>query len=319
MLVERAAGHDHLVAHCDGPDGRMGPLQLGAAPAEADLVFSIGVPVGPEGRRPARLGARLRPGRGRRERMDRDRAHQAFERLGVPAERLWVLFHEPPSYVPDLVYEVAAEHAARVYGPDVRATHPLLMPAVWWEKGLSLAALRTAPVPVKTTPLGWVTSGRSDLYGHRARLRFLDLLRAAGVSLHLQGRDLPARYGGTGPCARKADAMREARLVLAVENSVEDPRYVTEKFWDPLLGFALPLYYGSTWVDRLVPADAFVRLPDLDAGGLEVVQDALADPGLHERRLPAIIEARGRALGPLRLVAWLAREVEASGLAARPI
>jgi hypothetical protein len=310
-VVERHAGHDHLLCQCDGPGGRCGDLEFGVPPSEADLVVSIGLPVGPKGRPRARPAARLRAGRGRREHIARDRAHRAFERFGIPPERLWVLVFEPPAGVADGFYEVAPQHAARVYGPDVRAPRPFVLPVVW-EGTEARAHLLAAVPPPKPTPLGWVTSGRTDLYGHRARLRFLDLLRRADVPLHLQGRGLPPRFGGTGPCPSKAQAMREARLALAVENCVEEPRYISEKLWDPLLGFALPLYYGSPWVERLIPAEAFVRLPDLDEGGVEVVRQALADPELPTRRMPAILEARRRALGHLRLVAWLAAELAAA-------
>jgi hypothetical protein len=89
---------------------------------------------------------------------------------------------------------------------------------------------------------------------------------------------------------------------------------VTEKLWDALLCWCLPIYYGSGAAEKMIPEDAIVRLPDLGEGGLDVVRKALADPGLWERRLPAIAEARRRALGDLRLVSWIERELRGAGL-----
>ena len=83
---------------------------------------------------------------------------------------------------------------------------------------------------------------------------------------------------------------------------------MTEKLWDPLVCWSLPIYFGSRAADKLIPPEAFIRLPDLGERGVRTVQEALADPGIWNRRLEAMAEARRRAMGELRLVEWLARE-----------
>ena len=85
--------------------------------------------------------------------------------------------------------------------------------------------------------------------------------------------------------------------------------FLSEKLLDALACWALPLYFGSRAADRLIPSDALIRIPSLDAEGVRVVQQALADPVQWDRRLEAMAEARRRALGDLRLVEWVARNL----------
>ena len=82
-----------------------------------------------------------------------------------------------------------------------------------------------------------------------------------------------------------------------------------EKLWDALVCWSLPIYYGSAAADRLIPPDAFVRLPDLGEAGMDVLRRTLGQPQLWEQRLPAITEARQRTLGDLRLIEWVKREL----------
>jgi hypothetical protein len=169
-------------------------------------------------------------------------------------------------------------------------------------------ALRAEAPPVsKPVPLAVVTSGRNVLPGHARRLRFLERLRAAGVPFNLYGRGLPAHLEPRGPIQSKGTAYRPARFVLALENHAEGDCYVTEKLWDPLLTWSVPLYHGSTAADRVLPPDAYIRLPDLEEAGVDTVREAIARPTGWDERLEAIGEARRRILGDLRMVEWLRR------------
>ncbi len=101
--------------------------------------------------------------------------------------------------------------------------------------------------------------------------------------------------------------LRPARFVLALENYARGDCYVTEKMWDPLLSWSLPLYFGSRAADRVIPTEAFVRLPDLADAGVACVRGALAHPEWWDDRLDAMAEARRRILGELRMVEWIRR------------
>lgn len=225
-----------------------------------------------------------------------------------------VLFYEPPALIPDDWWAVARRHAGRIYAPDARATHPISLPAMWTIER-DVHELRAMPPPEKPLPLAAISSGKppgkSLIAGHDARLNFYRILRREGVPLGLFGRGLPGDLAARGPVACKGNVLRPARCALVIENFAEGDMYVTEKLWDALLCWSLPLYYGSSAAERLIPADAIVRLPDLGARGVETVKAALADRDLWTRRVDAIAEARRRALGDLRLLEWLRREAPA--------
>jgi hypothetical protein len=303
---------DFLWNQCEGAYGEVGDtggegLCVRSGDRGADHVLVINFVVGPDG---------LRRSRGWRRTLYKMlgrsttplRICPGYEWLDRPPERTWALVYEPPGYAGDWYYEYTRSRCGRVYGPDPRATHPCALPAMW-TLDEDLAALRAMPPPEKPWPLAMVSSGRQLLAGHSSRLGFLKRVKAEGLPMRLYGRGLRAELGGLGEVASKASALRPAQLALVIENYAEGEQYVTEKLWDALLCWCLPVYYGSGAADRMIPPEAMVRLPDLGEAGLAVLREAVADTGLWERRLPAIAEARRRTLGDLRLVEWARREL----------
>lgn len=305
IFVERQEVPEVLWPQCDEPQGRHRGLRFVGQDAGADHVLLIGTPfrrgVDPKLGWFARLAANWRKDR-RRRKLD-----AAWAALGTRRERTTVLFYEPTPLVHDDDYASARAHAAQVFGTDARAPRSLVLPTTWMLDE-DVRTLRAEKAPVsKPVPLAMVTSGRRLLPGHDARLRFLERLHAAGVPLQLFGRGLPTHLAARGPIASKGTALRPARYVLAIENHDQGDCYVTEKLWDPLLTWSLPLYYGPAAAERVLPPDAFVRLPDLEAGGVEAVREALANPAWWDQRLETIGEARRRILGDLRMVEWIRR------------
>lgn len=298
---------DFWFNQCDRPAGRHGRIVLRPNDADADHVVLVGVP------HPSVLGSSLpafkrRIAKIRGVRDAADLAH-ALDVIAREPRDVSMLAYEPPDAFGDAWFWVALERCVRVYAPDERASHPITLPATW-SIHQSVDDLRASqPVTDRPISLACVTSGKAFWEGHRSRLGFLRALRAAGIGMDLYGTGLDADLEPSGPVRSKVDILRGTRFTLAIENHAREDRYVTEKLWDPLLCWSLPLYYRSRAADTLIPSDAYIRIPSLDEVGIGVVRDAIADPGLWEGRLDAIRVARGRILGGLRLVEWMERVV----------
>lgn len=313
--MDRALGvfHEHhrtadfLWNQCDGPLGRHGDMLVRSGDRAADHILVIDYIVGPDGLR-KRRGWRRTVYKLMGKSTAPLRICPGFEWLDREPARTWVLSYEPPTVPSDWYFQYMRTRAERVYGPDPRATHQLVLPAMWTVEG-DVTTLRAESPPEKSVPLVAVTSGKKDLPGHGPRMEFLRRLRAAGVPMHLFGRRLPAELSPGGEIASKSAVLRPARFALVIENHSEGDQYVSEKIWDALLCWCVPIYFGTGAVDRLIPPESFIRLPDLGDRGFECLREAIADPSIWNRRLPAIAEARRRALGELRLVEWARREL----------
>jgi hypothetical protein len=311
VFHELFASADFLWNQCDGPLGASGNVLIRAADPAADHALIINWPAPPGGSRRAGGWKRYLYKLARRP-TTALRVRSGYRWVGRDPETTTALMYEPPPLVSDWLYDFTKAHCARVYGPDPRATHQTVLPAMWTFDD-DLHSLRAFPPPEKPVPLVGINAGRPVgkmlIPGHSQRLDFFRLIRDAGLPCELFGRGLRAELGGLGSVASKANVLRPARMALVIENYAEGDQYVTEKLWDALLCWCLPIYYGSRAIDRLIPSGSFIRLPDLKAAGLETLRAALADPHAWEDRLPAIAEARRRAMGELRLVEWAKREV----------
>lgn len=315
MFDEQGRFSDYLWNQCEGPLGEHRGVQLSRWDRSAAHRFVMTWPSPPSGTRRAG-GWRRHVYKLLKKRTEPLRMNYSYDWLGHDRAKTTVMFYEPPAYLPDEWFEIAKKNAARVYAPDPRATHPIVLPSMWtleWD----VQSMRAYSPPEKPLPLVSIAAGapagKRLIPGHLARLEFYRKLLKAGVPLSLYGRGLPSDVRGGGPIACKGHVMRPARFTLAIENYGEGDQYVTEKIWDPLACWSLPMYFGSRAIDKLIPSEAFIRLPDLGDAGVRTVKDALADPGIWNRRLEAMAEARRRGLGDLRLVEWLSREAPGWG------
>jgi len=310
LFVLRTFFADMLWNQCDRPGGLHRGFRVVSGDRRADHILCIGPPVMPDGSpKVARMRRRITKWRGTYERV---KAEHWFGSLGREPEDVTVLFYEPPTVVPDEWYDAAKRFAARVYGPDDRALSRLILPS-YWTIDEQVDRLRGEPPGEKSRGLCAITSGTTWLAGHRERMGFIADLRAKGVPFDLYGRGLPVELGPLGAVRSKSMALRPSRLALVIENHADGDEYVTEKLWDALLCWCLPLYIGPSAPERIIPEQAIVRIPGYGADGVEAVRAAMADDGLWESRFGAIAEARRRALGELRIVEWLSREVPGLG------
>jgi hypothetical protein len=226
----------------------------------------------------------------------------------VPKERIIYLLREPP--LDEVVernkfnYESAKNYCGYVSGPDDFAPTPEYMPAIWYH-GNSFRELNEMSPPLKVKACSWITSGISRTANHRQRLDFLRLLQSSELQFDLYGRDLPEWASASGRLGNKWHGMAPYYYNLAIENYAENNLYVSEKLWDALLAWCLPIYYGGSAADKLLPPGSFLRLPSLDEKGLSYIQEVTATPDAWYEAKAAIAEARQIILHKLNLLNWL--------------
>lgn len=231
----------------------------------------------------------------------------------VPKEKIIYLVREPP--LPEVIsrlksnYQVAQDYCSYISGPDEFAPIPEYMPAIWYHNN-SFRELDQMEPPAKVKPLSWITSGINRTENHRQRLAFLRLLQESGVSCDFYGRNLPNWVKSGGELNNKWYGMAPYTYNLAIENYADNDLYVSEKLWDSLLAWCLPIYYGGDAADKILPPGSFIRLPSLDEKGINVIKEITATPEAWQKAKDAIAEARQLILHKLNLVNWLSEFVE---------
>lgn len=232
---------------------------------------------------------------------------------GVPKERMIYLLREPP--LPEVIHTARANYAQAqkycgyVSGPDSFAPVPDYMPAIWY-LSTSFRELNEMPPPQKVRRCSWITSGINRTASHRQRLSFLKLLQEQNLECDLYGRNLPSWAGTSGSIGNKWNGMAPYYYNLAIENYAENNWYASEKLWDALLAWCLPIYYGGGAIDKLLPPGSFLRLPSLDEKGIAYIQEVTSSLDAWHEAKAAIAEARQIILHKLNLLNWLSEYVE---------
>lgn len=231
---------------------------------------------------------------------------------GVSKEKTIYSLREPPL---DKVveynkfnYEQAKIYCSYVSGPDNFAPVPDYMPAIWYV-GNSFRELNEMGVPEKLKTCSWITSGISRTINHRQRLAFLKFLQESGFKFDLYGRGLPGWAKTSGEVQNKWHAMAPYYYNLSIENYADNNLYVSEKLWDALLSWCLPIYYGGSAADKLLPPGSFLRLPSMDEKGLSYIKNVTSTPDAWHEAKHAIAEARQIILHKLNLLNWLSEFV----------
>ncbi len=227
---------------------------------------------------------------------------------GVNKDRIIYLLREPPlEEVVDIAkynYQEAEKYCGYVSGPDDFAPIPDYMPAIWYH-GNSFRELNEMPPPKKVASCSWITSGINRTLNHRQRLEFLRSLEQSGIPFSLYGRNLPLWSNSLGELNNKWYGMAPYYYNLSIENYKDNNWYVSEKLWDALLAWCLPIYYGGPAADKLLPPGSFLRLPSMDEKGITYIKEVTATPDAWYEAKEAIAEARQIILHKLNLLNWL--------------
>ncbi len=231
----------------------------------------------------------------------------------VPQENSIFLLREPP--LPEVLkinqrnYKLASKYCGYVSGPDNHAPVPDYMPAIWYVNR-PFSDLDSGNIPEKSASCSWITSGIARTQNHRQRLAFLKMLQNSTVEFDLYGRGLPEWSNSLGLVDNKWHAMAPYYYNLAIENYAENDWYVSEKLWDSLLSWCLPIYYGGSAADKLLPAGSFLRLPSMDEKGIAYIKEVTSNPDAWHEAKDKIAEARQIILHELNLLNWLNNFVE---------
>ncbi|ADI64728.1 glycosyltransferase family 10 domain-containing protein [Trichormus azollae] len=230
----------------------------------------------------------------------------------VKQERTIYLLREPP--LDEIVemnkrnYQQAKNYCGYISGPDNFAPTPDYMPAIWYHSN-SFKDLNEMPSPEKIAICSWITSGIKRTANHRERLNFLQFLQSSGMQIDFYGRGLQKWVKTSGELGNKWYGMAPYYYNLAIENYAENDWYVSEKLWDSLLAWCLPIYYGGSAADKLLPPGSFLRLPSLDEKGIAYIQEITSTSDAWYAAKDAITEARQVILHKLNLLNWLSEFV----------
>ena len=144
-----------------------------------------------------------------------------------------------------------------------------IIPAVWW---LSIAfdELSNLEFPDKHSACSAIVSSCSNLIGHRRRLNFINTLAEySELDIDIFGRghspgSFHNKYKGelVDPGRCKRNGLLKYNYSICIENTQEEG-YITEKFNDAVLCFALPVYHGAPNISTYYPKDALINLKDI--------------------------------------------------------
>ena len=147
--------------------------------------------------------------------------------------------------------------------------------ALPWFVEKSYDELLNLSVPAKTKLISIVSSAKAFTEGHRKRLDFAQKLKQHfGDSVDLFGRCL-------NPFDKKWDVLAPYKYHIAIENDSCDD-WVTEKFFDPILAYSYPFYYGCPNIGKYISTDSFTRIDINDfAESIKIIEKVINDESVY--------------------------------------
>lgn len=172
-------------------------------------------------------------------------------------------------------------HVAIDRDPRVR----LLVGNLDWHVQISHDELAQMKPPVKTKRISAVASTKNHMEGHKMRLKLLNKIERDLEELDRFGR------GTQRPIGRKEEGLMDYKYSIAIENSQQD-NYITEKFYDSILTWTVPIYVGAPNIQSHFPLKSFIALsPDQFDNPTEAIIEILKND-IYSERLSDIEEAR---------------------------
>ena len=118
---------------------------------------------------------------------------------------------------------------------------------------------------VKTLSCSIISSGKTDLVGHKLRHQVIAWLRLRDYDVDVLGR-------GYKPFEQKQDGLSPYTYSVIIEN-VQEPDYFTEKLLDCFICGTIPIYWGASNIKHYFNTDGMVICNDLAElqGAIEVL------------------------------------------------
>ncbi len=215
-----------------------------------------------------------------------------LEHLACPAEHTILVTQEPPTiklyspfYTRQFNYILTTHDNELILHPHWRRGEGCFL----WLDGFSFDMHASYERPEKSLSISAVASGKAMKHtGHHLRYELLSYLQE-----NIEGFDW---YGyGMKSLKNKYDALSSHAYHVVIENYVKDYHW-SEKIADALIHYCLPFYAGDAHLDKLLPAESFIRIPiDDHVEAARIIKDAIANDE-YSKRLPAICKARQQLL-----------------------
>lgn len=127
----------------------------------------------------------------------------------------------------------------------------------------------------KTHRMSIIASDKGFLPGHALRHHLIRRILKTNMDIHIYGRGSHFYNDRRvkGAIDDKTKAFIPYQFSIAIENQ-NYPYWVTEKFYDPIIGNCVPLYWGSMGVDNILGTDSHIRLP---VSSIDNMMDVIAD------------------------------------------
>lgn len=197
----------------------------------------------------------------------------------------------------------------------------------WWIN-LDYTYLSNLKPMKKTKQLACIMSDANSQFYHKTRrdhlARFIND-NVEKVEFNLHGRVVPytekmKKYyrgvcgsydpsgafssGGNDHMTGKEQVLSEHKYILEYDCTGE--HYMSERLFDDLLLFCLPIYFGGKGAQKYLPKESVFQL-DITGNGSDFID--LLNSNLYEKSLPAIIEARNKILNELNLWATIHKAI----------
>ena len=171
-----------------------------------------------------------------------------------------------------------------------------------------LTHIPSGTIATKLPRIAIILSEKYSDPGHRFRVDFLRYCEARGLDMFdVYGREnyhhLRSYCGTVGD--NKEDVIVRYQYYLAAENH-RQLDYVTEKFWEPLLCESLPLYYGATNIEAILPTvTGLVQLTDDFAQNVDKIRSLV-----FEDHVPWILKMKEWILSERNIFVTIQRKID---------